>query len=285
MTQLLDMQIRQKIDLVNAKYLILPVWMSGEPEIAWGNFELPNPHARSSVGDTGQRYPVGAKYVDGDRTFHYGYVADVANANKANIGMFNKNEADGITWGATAGVAGDTLVGIIASGLADTTPARDDFAGGWLLPRTNPYSSYRIIKSSVSGDRVSGEVDLTLDYGLIEAVSASQGSCFVNKSEYTKLSQQWAAGLDYATCPGVTLIDPIASTWQWVQSWGPCYVVPYNEEIGAAANVHGCVFHVDGTIRVETRNTTTFRQLAGYLLNSASTSFTSSWLIRLQVNP
>jgi len=166
----------------------------------------------------------------------------------------------------------------------DTTPAVDDYAGGWLMPRTNPYSSYRVVKSSLVDNTVVGEVDLWLDHGLVEAVTASQGSCFLNQSEWTKLYQHWAGGLDYATCPGVTLIDPIASTWQWVQAWGPCYVVPYNEEIGATVNTHGCVFHIDGTIKVETRAAGAFRQLAGYLLNSSGVSSTSSWLIRLQVN-
>ena len=271
----------------DGKYLILPPWFSGEPEDAWLYGTHPNPQARSSVGDVAQLYPVGTEFIDGLRAFFYGYVASVYTANKANIGMFNKKESGTdtgtLTWGATAGVAGDTVVGVLASGLTDTTPNQDDFADGWLMPRTNPYSCYRILKSSVSGSLVSGEVSLTLDRGLIEAVSASQGSCFINFSEWKGLSQQWAGGIDYATCPGVTLIDPIASTWQWVQSWGPCYVVPYNEEIGAVVNVHGCVFHIDGTIRVETRTTTAFRQLAGYLLNSSSSSSTSSWLIRLQI--
>lgn len=270
----------------NGRYVVLPVWVRGDTK--YGNLSIPNPHANSSVGDAQQQYPHGTKFVDGDRVFFYGYMHTVYTANKANIGIFNINEsasgAGTVTWGATAGVAGDTKVGIVASGLTDTTPAKDDFAGGWLLPRTNPYSSYRVIASSISGKTTSGEVDLYLDHGLVEAVSASQGSCFLNFSEWKKLAQHWAGGLDYATCVGVTLIDPIASTWQWMQAWGPCYVVPYNEEIGAVVNVHGCVFHIDGTIKVETRTTTAFRQLAGYMLNSSGSGSTSTWLIRLQVN-
>ncbi len=280
-------KIIQSIVAKDGKYIVMPVWISGETQ--WGNLAHPNPHANSSVGDTKQQYPGGTKFVDGDRTFFYGYVSLVYTANKANIGMFNYNEsASGtgtVTWGATAGVAGDTVVGILASGLTDTTPAEDDFAGGWLMPRTNPYSSYRILSSTTSGGgRTSGEVDLTIDYGLIEAVSAGQGSCFLNFSEWKKLYQHWAGGLNYATCPGVTLIDPIASTWQWVQSWGPCYVVPYNEEIGGTVSNHDCFFHIDGTIKLETRAAGALNQRAGYMLNSSGTASTSTWLIRLQIN-
>lgn len=279
--------VNQNIRQHNGKYMQMPVWFSGEPDNVWGNLDHPNPHARSSAGDTTQLYPVGAKFVDGDRVFFYGYVHTVYTANKANLCMFNISQADAITWGATAGVAGDTVVGILASTLdVSQTPVRDYYAGGWLLPRTNPYSSYRILASTTAtGARTSGEVDLTIDYGLVEAVTASQGSCFLNTSEYKKLCQDWAGGSygAYATSPGVTLIDPIASTWQWIQAWGPCYVVPYNEEIGTAGNFD-CVTHIDGTIKVETRADGAFHQRVGNLLNFATSSNTSSWLIRLQIN-
>ena len=268
------------------RYIQMPVWISGEPDDVWGKLAIPNPQANSSVGDTSQLYPHGTKFVDGDRTFFYAYCSIVYTANKANLLMFNVSQANSITWGATAGVAGDTKVGILASTLDDdTTPAEDYYAGGWLLPRTNPYSSYRVIKSSEVSDTVSGEVDLTLDNGLVEAVSASQGSCFLNRSQYKAIAQDWAGGSygAYGTSPGVTLIDPIAATWMWVQAWGPCYVVPYNEEIGTSGNFD-CVAHIDGTIKVETRASGAFNQRVGHLYNWATASSTSSWLINLQIN-
>jgi len=278
--------IEHPISVRGGKYVELPAWIDGE--VGWANLAHPNPHAKSSEGDTIQLYPVGSHFHDGDRDFFYGYISSVVTGNKANIGIFNISESatdtGTLTWGATAGVKGDTVVGVLASGLTDTAPAENDFAGGWLLPRTNPYSSYRVVKSSVSGKTTSGEVDLTIAYGLIEAVSASQGSCFLNFSEWTALRSEWAAGSDLMTCPGVTLIDPIASTWQWVQSWGPCYVVPYNEEIGATVGNHDCFFHIDGTIKLETRAAGALHQRAGYMLNSSSSSTTSTWLIRLMVN-
>jgi len=279
-------RINHDIRSVDGKYIQMPRWISGEPDDVWGKLAFPNPHANSSVGDARQLYPVGTKFVDADRTFFYGYMHTVYTANKANLGVFNLNEMDTATWGATAGVAGDTVVGILASTLdVSATPSRDDYAGGWLCPRTNPYSSYPIIASTTAtGGRTSGEVDLTLAYGLVEAVSASVASCFLNMSEFKKLAQHWAGGINYATCPGVTLIDPIASTWQWIQSWGPCYVVPYNEEIGAVALSHTCFFHIDGTIRLVTLTPTASQQIAGYMLPSSGSSFGSTWLIRLQIN-
>jgi hypothetical protein len=280
--------VNHDLRCVNGRYIQMPVWISGESSAEiWGNLDIPNPHANSSVGDTTQKYPIGTKFVDGDRTFFYGYMHTVYTATKANIGVFNMNEANDCTFSATAGVAGDTIVGVVASTLdVSTTPSVDDYAGGWFMPRTNPYSSYRVLHSTTAtGGRTSGDVDLTIDFGLIEAVEASQGNCFLNMSEYSKLQQDWAGGAmgAIATCPGVTLIDPIASTYQWVQAWGPCYVVPYNDEIGAAGN-RDAFFHIDGSIKVETRASGAMSQRAGYMLNCASTSNTATWLIKLQID-
>jgi len=280
--------INHDIRSVDGRYIQMPSWFSGQPDTGiWGKLTLPNPQARSSVGDVLQAYPAGTKYVDGNRVFFYGYVNTVYTANKANLCMFNIHQADSITWGATAGVAGDKVVGILASTLdVSTTPVRDYYAGGYLLPRTNPYSSYRVTASTTAtAGRTSGEVDLTIENGLIEAVTASQGSCYLNANEYTKLCQDWAGGSygAYATSPGVTLVDPIASTWQWIQAWGPCYVVPYNEEIGTAGNFD-CVVHIDGTVKVETRASGAFHQRVGYMINNATSGSTASWFIRLQIN-
>lgn len=265
----------------NAKYVMLPVWVRGQ-EAFWRS-GIPNPHANSSIGDTVQQWPLGTKFVDGDRVFFYGYTSLVYTANKANVGMFNLNIDDAVTFGATSGVKGDEAVGIIASGLSeDTTPLVDAFAGGWFMPRTNPYSSYRVIGSSLSGATVSGEVDLYLDHGLIEAVSGSVANCYVAKTEFGKMYQHWAGGLNYVTCVGVTLIDPIASTWQWVQSWGPCYVVPYNDEIGGAVSKFLAAFHIDGSVRLH--SSMADLQIAGYMIPNRISSTTATWLIRLQVN-
>ena len=279
--------VDQDITMRDGKYVQMPVWFSGEPNGLWSKLAFPNPHARSSVGDVLQDYPVGTRFVDGDRTFHYGAINQVVTGNKANIGVFNINELDIVTWGATAGIAGDTVVGVLASTMdVDTTPARDFFAGGYFMPRTNPYSSYRVLASTTeTGGRTSGEVDLTIDYGLVEAVAASVASCHLNRNEYTKLSQQWAGGINYATCPGVTLIDPIAGTHQWVQTYGPCFVVPYNEEIGATLGDHDCFFHIDGTIKVQTRASGALNQRAGYMINSSGTGTQATWFIKLQITP
>ena len=281
-----DKNVWQPLDLTDGKYVRMPRWFSGEPDGAWGNLALPNPHANSSVGDAVQKYPVGTHFHDGDRDFFYGYVATVYTANKANIALFNGLEQDTVTWGATAGVADDLVVGILASTLdLGTTPVKDFYAGGMFLPRTNPYGSYPVIKSTTSGGgRTSGEVDLTLAYGLSEAVSASVASCYLNRNQYKGLIQHWAGGINYATSPGITLIDPIASTWQWVQSWGPCYVVPYNEEIGAVAYAHTCFLHIDGTVRLITLSPTASNQIIGHMYPSSGSGTAMTWLINLQIN-
>jgi len=49
-------------------------------------------------------------------------------------------------------------------------------------------------------------------------------------------------------------------------------------------NNHDCFFHIDGTIKLQTRAAGALNQRAGYMLNSSGSASTSTWLIRLQIN-
>lgn len=279
-------QIIHSIVQKDGKYIVLPVWVSGDTQ--YGNLAHPNPHANSSVGDTAQLYPHGTKFVDGERTFMYGYMHTADTSGKSNIGVYNINESAtgttaSATWGATAGVAGDTTVYISTANFVDTTPAVDDFAGGWLQTCTNPYGSYRILGNSLASATTADEIDFYLDYGLAEAVTAAVAYVQIDYSQYTKFGRGWLGEYGaFCTVPGVTLIDSISSTWQWVQSWGPCYM-SLDEAIGDADHRQSCIFGTGGSISIHTTNE--IRQYAGFLMPSAGVATTMNNLIFLQINP
>lgn len=271
------------IQVQNGRYLILPPWKEGQS--GWGNRNRPNVHAAG--GDSSQIYPVNTKFVDFDRRFIYGYQSGEFNTTtKANIGLFNSNVKEAITWGATAGVAEDTLVGILASSLdVETTAAANIFAGGYLMPRTNPYSDYRIVSNTAyNGGRVSGEMDIVIEEdGLVAAVAASVANCFLDKNPYTAMYKNWAGGRDYESVIGVTLIDPTDSTYQWVQVSGPVHV-PGDEQMGSAANLRVAFWHIDGSIRAATGplwSATQQQQYAGYCIGDTTSSPVMSWLLMM----
>lgn len=274
-------KIVQSLVAIEGKYVVMPPWKEGQS--GWGNIARPNVH--KAGGDSSMVYPINTKFVDFDRTFIYGYMhTKDAAAVKSNVGLCNLSLVETITWGATAGVAGDILVGILASTLdSETAAAADIFAGGYLMPRTNPYSNYRIVKNTAyNGGRVSGEMDITIeDDGLVAAVIASVASCFLDRNPYVKLCSSWAAGREYVSWMGVTLIDPTASTYQWVQTWGPVHM-PSDEVLGSENNYREARFAIDGSIL---GITATFipHQRAGYAIPSSGTGTAMVWLIQLQL--
>jgi len=268
------------ISVQNGKYIILPPWK--EDQEGWGNRAHPNVFAAG--GDVTKIYPVHTRFVDHDREFIYAYVESVSVSGKANLGMFNTNVEETITWGATPGAVDDTLVGILASSLDDeTTAAANIFAGGYLMPRTNPYANYRIVSNTAYDDgRVSGEMDIELeDPGLGAIVSASQASCKLDRNPYTATRCEWAAGNSSMSVVGVSLILPVASRYQWQQVVGPCMLFG-DEAAGKAAYLRTVWWHIDGSVVATAQGTPTDSHqpvIAGYLLGTTSSSY--CWFIQM----
>lgn len=251
----------------DGKTIILPAWKGGQA--GYLNLAIPDFYAKDST----QGWPVGTKVIDVDRVFHYAYCdTEDASATKANIGMFcSVVSAESVTLYAAAYAAGTTEVVIL-----DASATVNQYAGGFYMPRTNPYSCFRILSNTVSDGT---NVTLTLERGTLSATTASQGSNKVIGNKYSKIGCSWAAGRDDVSWLGITLVDVTTSRWQWIQSWGPCAVVPYNEEIGASAGARQAVFHIDGTARLYVAN----YQIMGYGIPHSGT--TATWWINLQVDP
>ena len=229
-------------------------------------------------------YPINTKFVDFDRTFIYGYVYGVVNpaSVKANIGLANNNIREVITWGATAGAISDTLLGILASTLdVETTAAANVFAGGYVMPRTNPYSDYRVISNTAYDDgRVSGEMDILIeDDGLTAIVAASVASCFLDRNPYTRLYSRWGGADEYERFMGVTLIAPTASTYQWIQSWGPVHM-PSDEQIGTGTYEGTAFFAGDGSLLGP--NGSRENQQIGHAIGDSDGGVTT-WFVQLQI--
>jgi len=278
--------INHDIRSVNGKYLVMPPYKAAQE--GWGNLAIPN--VVLAGGDTSQAYPVNTKFVDFDRTFIYGYTySKQSTAVKTNLGLGNLNAPAIVTWGAATGAVGDTVCPILTSTMDTyTTCAVNLFAGGYLMARTNPYGCYRIISSTVyNGGLVATETDMTIEDSLQATVTASQASCFLAPNPYTKMHSYWAAGADDSVSfVGVTLIDPIASTYQWVQTWGPVMMLG-GENAGKAANLREQFFAMDGTLIAGAeadRSTTAQHQRAGFIIEYTTGGLYGP-LVMLQITP
>ena len=144
------------------------------------------------------------------------------------------------------------------------------------MPRVHPYSSHRVL-SNLAND---GEhMTLTLERGLLTAMAVSEDG-FLNQNQYSKLSCQLPnAGKDDASVMGVNLVTAVASTWMWIQTWGPCYISGGDELLGVTGGDRDAWFHQDGTLMCPA--TVVQTQRAGYAINE--TDGTSTWFVFLQL--
>jgi len=251
------------------KYIVMPPHK--EAEVGWGN--LAEPQVQVVGGHTVAEYPVNTKFVDFDRTFIYGYTHSRFTTDvKSNLGLFNLNTAAFVTWGGVAGAAGDTVCPILTSTMDDYTTATVNlFAGGYLLPRQqNPYGCYRIVSSTVfaGGADSALETDMVIEEpGLQAIVTASSAYCQLHPNIYSKMYGWWSqAGGTHMSVVGVTLIDPTAETYQWVQTWGPICMLG-DEAAGKTTTMRAGYFNWDGTIITAADNDgNTQYQYAGYFV-------------------
>jgi len=280
MTTIINHDIRS----VNGKYLVMPPWK--EAQEGWGNLAIPNVYLDG--GDTAQQYPVNTKFVDFDRTHIYGYCNSRGESTvKANVGLFNMCKLETVGFSTVAGAVGDTTVAILSGDLDDETAAAVNiFAGGYFMPRTNPYSCYRIISNTIytGGTVGTSEMDIVIENGLTAIVAASVASCYLIRNPYVKMRHQWGAT---ASCRkqvvGVTLVDPTASTYQWVQTWGPC-ALPSDETMGTADWLQSAYFNSDGSIQAGSSvslSTTNQPQYAGDCMGDTSDGMT--WFVALRL--
>lgn len=270
----------------DGKYIVMPNYVYGEDDAKWGNLAHPDPLGNDGVGDTQQQYPHGTKFVNGDRRFRYVYVSAVDAQDRTNIGLYNIAEsATGTTakatWGSVGGAVGDTVATLVTTNFVDTTPAEDDFAGGWFQPPyPQPYSSFEVLHSTTAaGGQVVGEVDITLDHGLLNTVAASTAYAELHYSEYVNVARGWSGEYGaFASVVGVTLVISEATSWQWVQTYGPCFM-SMDGAVGGENNEHLVGFGTGGSVYLH--DSYANMQIAGYMLPSRGSATSATTLVFL----
>ena len=148
------------------------------------------------------------------------------------------------------------------------------------MPRVNPYCYYRVLSNEANDGT---NTTHTIDRGLIVQMESGEDG-FLNRHPYKDMISTWSSGRSYVSWVGVSMVNPVASRYQWVQTWGPCYMSGGDERPGSEAYLREAQIHIDGTLVQYGWDTTTAQQRAGYVLNSTGTDTTSSWFIYLMIN-
>jgi len=243
-----------------------------EGQEGWANLVEPDVY----VLDTGQEYPIGTKFVDGDRVLHYGYIySDTASGDRGGIGCGDLNVMDTPTTSAVIEPVGETEISIV-----DTTSALNQWAGGLIWFMVAPYyTGYRIVGNTATA---ASAVVLTLERGILQATTASLGSNELYANPYTKLNVTWSSG-DYSTsCMGIALPTPVAERYMWLQTWGPCIVAGGDEVPGSEAGYRAAAINIDGTLISVTG---TQGQQIGHIINDTAATYIASHYVMLQITP
>lgn len=263
--------VNQNIRAFNGKYVVLPVWKGADEDL-----DRPLTHPDVYVLDTSQEYPIGTKFVDGDRVFHYGYIySDDGAADRGGIGCGDLNEMKSTTTDAVVEDVGETEIVI-----EDSASTLNQWAGGYFWPYVAPYyTGYRVLGNTATSG---GHVTLTLERGLLQATTASLALNELYANPYSKLDTCWVTGKDYTSCMGIALPTPVASRYMWLQTWGPCIVAGGDEEPGGTSQYRAAGINIDGTLVIPTQH---YGQRIGHVINSTSTSHVASHFVMLQITP
>ena len=250
-----------------------------EGQKGWGNHSEPDVY----VLDVNQQYPIGTKFVDGERTWMYGYVStDEDLGERAGNGLLNIGEELVQATAAVTHAIGAREIAMVDTGSATA----NEYAGGYFMCRTHPTITYRILSNTVAS---ASAFTITLERGLVVAIAASQ-NVRLNPNQYKNLCTSRSSGRYECSIMGCGMVIPVASRYQWIQTWGPIAIVGGDEVAGATGGLRMCQFNIDGTLVWNgwsgTVGTATGLPYAGYLISDTkgTGSDVASWHTFLMLN-
>ncbi len=246
--------VNHDLRVVNGGTLFMPPWEEGQDDAHWGSLDTPSVY----TGSLTQKYPTGAIWRNGLRTFiytlmdatYYGSGGDAVGAGYLSESM---GEYVNLSNNVITATAGDTSLIIERSG---TTV--NQFAGGFLgiknstggFATTGRYAFFQILSNTVadgSTDYVTFELD-----GALAISYATTADCVVSAHPYALTKHNQTPNEVYGMTTGVFTHTTVASEYCWVQTGGPCNLInPWATFEGAET---GCVpvYAIGGTCNTTT---------------------------------
>ena len=218
-----------------------------------GNLAIPNIFDESATA----LYPIGTRFVSGDRTFHYcHFTTAITKTNAAKLSYSGRDATYGQP--ASYDTAQAAGVGTLANPLkVDGTsvglPVKNFYAGAYIIPwvtATLGNPTMRIVKSTASAaDSLNAvqTVELVLEQPTPVAIAANT-SCDTFLSRYADVREAWGGGSDMHHFVGVPMRIFTDEYYGWIQTWGPCFIVCTATELGDASYDRTAIFNNDGSI-------------------------------------
>lgn len=252
--------INHDVRVVNGRTIYMPSYFDNQTGL--GNLELPD----LSVADSTQKYPLGTKYVDGERVWKYALFGGTVNPDLGAHNTQYQPVGYSAIAAATAQYATQLTFTLSASDghAADGAIAADELAGGYcVIFDASSKAIKRQIQSNAAVAAGGGTMTLDLTDPIPVALTTSDHiECIANPYRNVTASTSNSYGV-----VGIPELVYTSGQYGWLQTWGPCWVAP-QAAVGSGSNNDICIFRHDGSIDELDYSAATNNkgQIAGYVM-------------------
>uniref|UniRef100_A0A6M3IMI9 Uncharacterized protein n=1 Tax=viral metagenome TaxID=1070528 RepID=A0A6M3IMI9_9ZZZZ len=277
-----DKIINHDVRVVNGRTIYMPSYFDAQDGL-WGNLKLPD----LSVAHTVQQYPLGTRYVDGDRAFRYAKFMGTMNPD---LGA-KDTQPQTVAYATIAAAAlqyATTLVLDVAAtdGIAgDGVVAVDSLAGGYcVIFDASSKAITRQIKSNTVVASSGGEMTIIVTDPVPVALIADTDhiECMANPYSYLTASTSNA----YGAFMGLPQLVYTTGQFGWLQTWGPTWLAP-QAAVGGGSNNRTCIFRHDGSIdELDYSDANNAKgQIAGFVMSHAQAGTQGAPFVWLTIAP
>ncbi len=282
---------KQSLVAVNGKYIVLPPGMDGQ--------DLPNLSIPTSLAPTtSQAYPLGTKFVCGDRVYHYAksngtcypqlgaYKAKKTNTVAVAPTQATATQPDGTIAGAVGSsyvtVTIDTEIGVLTTGVLSA----NELAGGYVVigngSAQNPQMRYIVSHPALTS--AGGSLTIKLDMPLLTAVTAATTTIELMECPFYNVAADGSGG-DYVSYIGVPAAYCTTGYYLWIQTWGPCWITSDGNTCDSAGD-RWIVFVGNGSV-VSSNDITVESGVrpAGIALDMSGSGASNAPMVLLQIWP
>jgi hypothetical protein len=241
-------QSNHKLIASDGQYIILPVGMGGQ---YIENLKIPT----TLAADATQQYPLGTKFVSGDREYRY----CLANGTcYSQMGAYKAKKSNSVAVAPTqktaaeqaaaypgetlaSGAAGsyyvavtiDTEIGALTTGVLTA----NELAGGYVVVGNGSGQSpqMRYIVSHPALATAGGTLVIKMDMPLVAAVTASTTTIELIECPFYNIAADGAGG-DYVTYFGVPAVGTTTGYYLWVQTKGIAWITSNSNTCDSAGD-------------------------------------------------
>lgn len=281
----MTININHDVRVVDGKTIYMPPWVGSQPH--WGNLELP----LVSVVNTVQKYPLGTRYVYGDRVYRYALANDdcypevaAYKKKKTNTNAVAPTQATdaGTVGSKTLTVTIDTEIGALTTGVLSI----NELAGGYIVigNGSGQRPQMRIIVSHAALATAGGSLTITIDEPLVIAITESTTNIELMESPFYGLAAE-SGDEQYVSFIGIPACVAASGEYFWLQTWGPVWITSNGNTCNSAMD-RTLVFKGNGSV-VSSDDITIDSgfQVAGFALDMSGSASSNAPMVFLQIMP